>query len=153
MWMIWLSRKWTMPRCWFIAIVGKWGQSSEKNRIYLFFLFRGAPVAYGSSQSRGSIRAATEAFATSMATLGLSCICDFHCSLQQCRILNPLNEARDWTHILTETMSEPQQELLGFFFFFFWGGAMPAACGRSWVRNWTHTIEVTRAIAVTTPDP
>ena len=34
------------------------------------------------------------------ATSDLSCICDLHHSLRQRRILNPLSEARDQTHIL-----------------------------------------------------
>jgi len=38
------------------------------------------------------------AFATATATPDASCICD----LQQCRILNPLSEARDQTHILID---------------------------------------------------
>ena len=37
------------------------------------------------------------------ATWDLSCICDLLCSLQQCQILNPLNEARNWTCILIDT--------------------------------------------------
>ena len=39
---------------------------------------------------------------------------------------------------------------------FFWragGGGMLAACGSSQARTWTHTTAVTRAIAVTMPDP
>ena len=35
------------------------------------------------------------AYTTATATRDLSHICDLHCSLQQCRILNPLSEARD----------------------------------------------------------
>ena len=31
---------------------------------------------------------------TATATLDLSCTCDLHCSLWQCKILNPLGEAR-----------------------------------------------------------
>ena len=31
-----------------------------------------------------------------------------YCSLWQCRILNPLSEARDQTYILTDTMSDSQ---------------------------------------------
>ena len=62
------------------------------------------PVAYGSSQARGGIRAAAKACATATATLDLSHICDLHCNLQQRQILNPLSEARDRTHILTETV-------------------------------------------------
>ena len=42
-------------------------------------------------------------------------ICDLHHSLWQRRILNPLSEARDWTHILLYTsrvcFCEPQREL------------------------------------------
>ena len=60
------------------------------------------PVAYGNSQARSQIGAVAA---------GLR-----H-SLGQCRILNPLSEARDRTYILTDTMSgsqpaEPQPELL-----------------------------------------
>ena len=42
---------------------------------------------------------------TATATLDLSHICNLCFSLQQCQILNPLNEARDWTHMLTETVT------------------------------------------------
>ena len=45
----------------------------------------------------------------------LSCVCDLRYSSQQYRILNPLNKARDQTHILMDTSSvvttEPQWEL------------------------------------------
>ena len=56
-----------------------------------------------------------QAYATATATPDPSGICDLHHSLQQCQILNPLSEARDGTHILTETVlgphpSEPQRE-------------------------------------------
>ena len=43
------------------------------------------------------------AYATATARQELSRICDLHCSSQQCRILNPLSEARDQTHILMDT--------------------------------------------------
>ena len=43
------------------------------------------------------------AYFTAMATEGLSCICDLHCSLKQCQILNPLREVRDQTHIFMDT--------------------------------------------------
>ena len=45
------------------------------------------------------------AYTTATAALALSCICDLCCSLWQCRILNPLNEVRDQTHILMEAVS------------------------------------------------
>ena len=63
-----------------------------------------APAAYGSSQAKGGIRAAAAAYATAMATLDPSCIFDLHCSLWQRRLLKPLSEARDQTHILTEML-------------------------------------------------
>ena len=45
------------------------------------------------------------AYATATATLDPRHICDLRQSLRQCWILNPLKEARDQTHILTETTS------------------------------------------------
>ena len=50
-----------------------------------------APVAYGSSQARGQIRAAAAGIA--MQDLGL--ISTYTVALQQCQILNPLSEVRD----------------------------------------------------------
>ena len=45
------------------------------------------------------------AYAIATAKSGLSCVCDLHGSLWQSPILNPLSEARDQTHILTDTIS------------------------------------------------
>ena len=45
------------------------------------------------------------AYTTATAMPDSGCICDLRCSLQQCRILNPLSKARDRTHILRDTMS------------------------------------------------
>jgi len=42
-----------------------------------------------------------QAYTIATETLDLRCICDLHHSLQ---ILNPLSEARDRTHILTEML-------------------------------------------------
>ena len=42
-------------------------------------------------------------YTTATTTLDLSCICDLHRSSWQCRIPNPLSEARDQTHILMDT--------------------------------------------------
>ena len=53
---------------------------------------------------RGQIVAAAATYATAMATLDLSCICDLCHSLWQCWILKPLSEARDWTCILTDNI-------------------------------------------------
>ena len=46
-----------------------------------FFLFTAAPEACGSSQARGQIEAAAEAYTTATATPDLSCICNLCCSL------------------------------------------------------------------------
>ena len=46
-----------------------------------------------------------QAYAIAMGSLGQSCIFDLHHSLWQHQILNPLNEARDGTHIHTDTVS------------------------------------------------
>ena len=51
------------------------------------------------------VRSELLAYTTAMATPDLSHIWDLSCSLQQCQILNSLSEARDQTHILTDTMS------------------------------------------------
>ena len=42
------------------------------------------------------------AYATATATPHLSHICDVYHRSRQCRFLNPLSEARDRTHILTD---------------------------------------------------
>jgi len=63
-----------------------------------------APTAYGSSQARGQIRAAAEAYTTAMTIPDPSHICELHCSVSTCQILNPLSKARDQTCFLTETM-------------------------------------------------
>ena len=68
-----------------------------KDNFFFSFLFAAAPVAYGSFQARGQIRAAAAGLPTATAITGLSCICNLHCSSQQLGILNPLNEARGCT--------------------------------------------------------
>ena len=60
--------------------------------IIFFFLFMAIPVAYGSSQARGWIGVAAVAYVPQP---------------HQCQILNPLSQARDQTHLLTETTSGP----------------------------------------------
>ena len=65
------------------------------------------PVAHGSSWARGQIGAAPECYSAATAALDPSLICDLCHSLQQHWILNPLNETRDQTHILTETTLGP----------------------------------------------
>ena len=60
--------------------------------------FRVAPAAYGSSQARGQIGAVVTA------TPDPGRISDPHRGLWQCQIFNPLNEVRDRTLILMDTM-------------------------------------------------
>ena len=42
-------------------------------------------------------------YTIAIATWDPSCICNLHHNAQQCQILNPLSEARDWTCILLDT--------------------------------------------------
>ena len=62
-----------------------------------FFLFTATPAAYGSSRARDWTGAAAGAYDTATAMLDPSHICNLH------QILNPLSEAKDWTHILMDT--------------------------------------------------
>ena len=62
-----------------------------------FLLFRTAPAAYESFQSRGRIGPVATAL------LDLSHICNLCLRLPQCWNLNPLSRARDQTHILMDT--------------------------------------------------
>ena len=70
---------------------------------FFFFIFRAAPVDYEVSQSELQLLV----HATATATPDPNSICDLHHSLWQGQILNPPSEARDRTHILTETTSGP----------------------------------------------
>ena len=65
-----------------------------------FFFFRPTPIAYGSSQARGRIRAVA---ATATAMWDPSRNCDLHYSSWQHRTLNPLSKARDQTWVLMDT--------------------------------------------------
>ena len=65
--------------------------------VFAFLLFRATPEAYGNSQARVQIVAAT-----ATATQILSPVCDQHRSPWQCWIPNPLSEARDRTSILMD---------------------------------------------------
>ena len=59
---------------------------------------------HGSSQARGQIGAAAEAYTTALATPEPNCIPDLCHSVWLRRILNHLGEARDPTRILTDTV-------------------------------------------------
>ena len=62
---------------------------------FLFCFFRVTPVAYGSSQARGWIRAIAAGLPTATAMWDPRRICNLHHSSGHCQILNPLNEAGD----------------------------------------------------------
>ena len=65
-----------------------------------------------------------QAYATATVTQDLSCICDLHCSLWQCQILNPLNRPgiklhphRHYVRFLTRwAMGTPEPIFLTFIF-------------------------------------
>ena len=62
--------------------------------LFFFFLMHLLMGAYGSSRARGQIGATALAYATATAMPLPSHSCDLRFSLWQCRILNPLSEAR-----------------------------------------------------------
>ena len=51
----------------------------------------------------GELELQLVAYTTAPATQDPSLVCDLHHSSQQCRILNPLSEARDQARILVDT--------------------------------------------------
>jgi len=75
---------------------------------YFFFnfficLFRATLMAHGISQARGRIGATVARLHHSHSNMGPSHIGNLHHSSQQHQILNPRREARDQTHVLTDT--------------------------------------------------
>ena len=78
-------------------------QMALKNTIITIIIilsFRAAPVAYGSSQARGPVRAAAASLRQSHSNSGYEP--RLHHSSRQHRILNPVGEARDWTRTLMD---------------------------------------------------
>jgi len=69
------------------------------------FLFIAIPMANGTFWAGVKSELQLQGYTTATATPDPSCIFDLCCNLQQCWILNPLSEARDQTHILTNPMS------------------------------------------------
>ena len=59
-----------------------------------------------------------------------SCMCNLSCSSQKYWILNPLSEARDWTHILIDTN---------------WDLLLPSHKGNSSIQFWTNIIVTKRS--------
>ena len=101
-----------------LSISSKWNHphllTSNSWSTFFFFLFRAAPVAYGSFQVRGPIRAAAAGLHHRRTTWDLSRICNLHHSSWKCWIPDPLRKARDRTHILMDARfvsTAPQQGL------------------------------------------
>ena len=82
---------------------GQWPKPTAVRFLFFFFLYRAAPVVYGSSQARVWMGAVAAGLHHSHSNLDPSCICDLHHSSWKHQILNPLGEARDWTQILVDT--------------------------------------------------
>ena len=70
---------------------------------FLFFLFRAAPVDYGSSQAKGLIRAIAAGLCHSHGNVWSELCLWPTLQLRQHQIFNPLNRARDRTHIVMGT--------------------------------------------------
>ena len=73
----------------------------KRHFIILFFV---GPHPWHMEVSRLGVKLELQlqAYTTGTATQNLSGICTLHCSFWQCRILNPLCEARDRTGILMD---------------------------------------------------
>ena len=76
--------------------------------IVFYFLFFYGPHLWHLEDPRRGVQAELQlpayATATATATPDPSHICNLHCSLQRCQILNPLSEARDQTYILADSV-------------------------------------------------
>ena len=95
---------------------------------YYYLLFsRAIPLAYGSSQARGRIRA------TATATPDLGCVCKLHHSSRQCQILNPLSKSRDRTCVLVNpSHTRLHCSRTGKIDLYIWSGV--SALGEVWLR-------------------
>ena len=74
--------------------------------VLFYFVLGPQPTAYGSSQAGGRIRATTASLQHSHRNVGFKPHLWPTPQLKQCWILNPLSKARDWTHILMDTIHE-----------------------------------------------
>ena len=76
--------------------------------LFIYFVFLGPHVWH---MEVPKLRVQSELqlpeYTTATATSDLSHICDLHHSSWQCRILNPLSEARDRTRVLTDASWVP----------------------------------------------
>ena len=73
---------------------------------YIFIFFLGLHLRHMQVPRLGvELELQLPVYTMATATWDLNCICDLCCSLQQCRILKTLSEARDRILILMDTMS------------------------------------------------
>ena len=92
--------------CWLARPTSVWThlaspeQRSHSAKSHFFFF--GSPPRQHMEAPRLGVQSVLqlEAYTTAIATRDLSRTCDPHCSPWQCRIPNPLSEARDQTHNL-----------------------------------------------------
>jgi len=98
----WVGMKWE----------GWWGWRGNVHKMAEYFVFlllfsicllRAVPAAYGSSQARGRIGATAAGLHHSHSNVGSELQLWLHHSSQQHQIPNPLNKARDQTHIFMDT--------------------------------------------------
>ena len=72
--------------------------------LFFFFVFLGLHSQHTEvPRLEGELQLQLPAYTTATAMPDLSCTCNLHHSSWQRRILNPLNKAKDQTHILMET--------------------------------------------------
>ena len=97
------------------------------------------------------------AYTTAKATQDLSCICDIRHSSQQCRILNPLSEARDRTYVLMDARqihfhrATTGSPLLSFLEEFFLGFTAQSVTRRSFSDPNSHFHFPARCVLVVQP--
>ena len=75
-----------------------------QERIFFSFLF----LFRAAKSSRPGVELELQLPVYTTATWDPSCVCDLYHSSHQCWILNPLSEARDRIHVLTDTPSGPE---------------------------------------------
>ena len=75
--------------------------SLAQNNLFCFFL---EPHLQHMEVPKLEVKSELQAYTTATATLGPSHICDLRHNLWQRQILNPLSQAGDQTHILTDTV-------------------------------------------------
>ena len=87
-----------------VITADKWWFSNFSIPFFFFFCFLGPHPRHMVIRRLGvKLELQLPACATATAAWDPSCICDWHCSSRQHRILNPLSKARDRTFVLMDT--------------------------------------------------